>query len=59
LINAARVIAFLTYGSTKADAVRHILKDSFDPEKYPAQLIKPVSGEVHWFLDKDAARAIR
>ena len=58
LINDAHVIAFLTYGAAKADAVHHILKDPFDPEEYPAQLIKPVSGEVHWFLDKEAAGRI-
>jgi 6-phosphogluconolactonase len=58
LINDANVIAFLTYGSAKADAVHHILKDPFDPEEYPAQLIKPLSGKVHWFLDKDAARRV-
>jgi 6-phosphogluconolactonase len=58
LINDAYVIAFLTYGAAKADAVHHILKDPFNPEEYPAQLIKPVSGEVHWFLDKEAAGRI-
>jgi 6-phosphogluconolactonase len=58
LINNAKVIAFLTFGALKADAVHHILRDPFNPEEYPAQLIKPLSGVVHWFLDKEAASRV-
>jgi 6-phosphogluconolactonase len=58
LINNAKVIAFLTFGALKADAVHHILRDPFNPEEYPAQLIKPLSGIVHWFLDKEAAARV-
>ncbi|MBT1704494.1 6-phosphogluconolactonase [Chryseosolibacter indicus] len=58
LINDAKTIAFLVYGKGKADAVHHILKDPFNPEEYPAQLIQPISGSVHWFLDKDAASRV-
>jgi len=56
LINLAHRIAFLVYGSSKAEAVRHILKDPFNPEEYPAQLIRPTEGEVQWFLDEAAAQ---
>jgi len=55
LINQSRNIAFLVYGQEKAEAVHHVLEDEFDPEKYPAQLINPVKGELHWFLDEPAA----
>jgi len=55
LINQARNIAFLVFGQEKAEAVYHVLEDELDPEKYPAQLIDPVKGELHWFLDEDAA----
>jgi len=55
LINQARNIAFLVFGQGKAEAVHHVLEDEFDPEKYPAQLIDPVKGELHWFLDEAAA----
>lgn len=58
LINNASVIAFLVYGAAKADAVHHILRDPFNPEEYPAQLIQPVSGKVHWFMDKEAASRV-
>ncbi|NCA85910.1 MAG: 6-phosphogluconolactonase [Clostridia bacterium] len=56
LINQARHIAFMVYGKNKAEAVAHVLKSSVDlPQQYPAQLIRPTSGQVHWFLDEQAA----
>lgn len=58
LINASHAVAFLVYGSGKAEAVKHIIKDPVNIEEYPAQLIKPVDGELEWFLDKAAASGI-
>jgi 6-phosphogluconolactonase len=58
-INKAKAIAFLVYGGGKADAVRHILKDKPDIDQYPAQLINPSNGELHWFLDEPAAEGIK
>ncbi|MEO5980130.1 MAG: 6-phosphogluconolactonase [Chryseolinea sp.] len=58
LINAARKIAFLVYGASKAIAVKHILKDNRNIEIYPAQLIEPVDGELIWFLDEAAAKQL-
>ena len=55
LINQSKHIAFLVYGKEKAEAVYHVLKDVCNPEKYPAQLINPADGELHWFLDDNAA----
>lgn len=55
MINESKHIAFLVYGKEKAEAVYHVLKDVRNPEKYPAQLIHPVEGELQWFLDEDAA----
>lgn len=55
LINQARNIAFLVYGKPKAEAVYHVLEGEYDFEKYPAQLIIPEQGNLHWYLDKDAA----
>jgi len=58
LINAARHVAFLVYGASKAAAVHHILEDAFNAEVYPAQLIKPMAGPPDWFLDAAAAGRI-
>ena len=59
LINLAHSIAFLVYGKAKAEAVRHIMKDPLNIEEYPAQLVNPVNGELHWFLDEAAAALIK
>lgn len=58
LINQSKHIAFLVYGKEKAEAVYHVLKDVRDTEKYPAQLIKPIEGELQWFLDASSASLI-
>ena len=55
LINEARHIAFLVYGESKSEAVRHIMEDEEDVDNYPAQLIDSITGEVQWFLDETAA----
>ena len=56
LINLARNIAFLVFGSSKAEAVKAVIEPlTKNPTLYPAQLIEPVSGNVTWFLDKEAA----
>lgn len=54
-INQAKQVVFLVYGAGKADAIRHVQHDAVDTDNYPAQLIKPASGELHWYLDEAAA----
>jgi 6-phosphogluconolactonase len=58
LINTAHNVVFLVYGSGKAEAVHHILEDDTNVDAYPAQLIKPLDGELSWFLDEAAASRI-
>ena len=55
LINQSKHIAFLVYGLEKAEAVYHVLIDDRNTEKFPAQLVKPITGELQWFLDEAAA----
>ena len=55
LINQSRNILFLLEGTGKAAVLKTILTDAYQPEKYPAQLIKPVNGSIYWFADKQAA----
>lgn len=56
LNNAANVL-FLVCGTEKAEILGRIL-DSDPKPIYPAQLVKPVNGEVHWLLDRGAARQL-
>lgn len=55
LLNAARCVIFLVAGAEKADALRQVLVGPRDPERLPAQLIRPVSGRLLWFVDCAAA----
>ncbi|PWT95895.1 MAG: 6-phosphogluconolactonase [Bacteroidetes bacterium] len=55
IVNRAKKISFLTFGKAKADALKHVLEDAYNPDLYPSQIIKPVSGELHWFVDQEAA----
>ena len=55
LINLARNILFIVTGENKAAILKTVLTSPFCPEKYPAQLIKPIDGELVWFVDKGAA----
>ncbi|WP_210521349.1 6-phosphogluconolactonase [Hymenobacter terricola] len=55
MINQAHAVAFLVYGAGKAAAVRSVINGARDIEQYPAQLIAPTKGELHWFLDEAAA----
>lgn len=56
LINQAKNIAFITYGESKAQALKHVIEDiERDYNKYPVQLIKPENGNLDWFVDEKAA----
>ena len=56
LLNAARNVLFLVTGSEKADALQAVLEGEYQPEEYPAQIVRPTNGEVVWMLDKNAAK---
>ena len=59
LLNAARNILFLVTGSDKADALQAVLEGTYQPEEYPAQIVRPPNGEVVWMLDKAISAKIR
>ncbi len=59
LINQAHHILFLVTGEKKAVILEKILDDSYQPNLYPAQLIKPLHGDLIWFADQEAASLIK
>jgi len=59
VVNLSRRIAFLVSGQDKADAVSHVLLNDHSPDLYPAQVIKPINGELFWFLDEAAAVSVK
>jgi 6-phosphogluconolactonase len=59
LINAARHVAFLVEGAGKSETLRRVLEGAYQPDVLPAQLIQPISGQTHWFVDAAAAAKIQ
>lgn len=53
--NHSADILFLVAGKDKATALKEVLEGDYDPIKYPAQIIKPAGGVLHWFVDEEAA----
>jgi 6-phosphogluconolactonase len=55
VITQGREVAFLIEGEEKVDMVRTVFTGPYDPESYPAQLIRPASGRLTLLLDAAAA----
>jgi len=52
---AASHTVFLVAGADKAESVRAVFKEEYDPKKYPAQIASHHGRGVTWFLDEAAA----
>ncbi|WP_428232593.1 6-phosphogluconolactonase [Flavobacterium sp.] len=55
LINKAEKIIVVAFGEKKAPALKEVTTGTYNPATYPMQLIKPVSGELLFLVDKSAA----
>lgn len=56
VINEARNVAFLVTGKGKAEKVNEILGHEQEfADRYPAARVAPRSGNLFWFMDKEAA----
>lgn len=54
-INRAALVVFLVSGQDKAEALKNVMEGPREPQRFPAQLIRPVSGRILWLADKEAA----
>jgi 6-phosphogluconolactonase len=59
LLNAAIHTLFLVTGAEKDQAVQAVLEGQYQPDEYPAQIVRPTNGEVTWMLDKAAAALLK
>lgn len=55
VFNTSKNIAFLVTGKSKAKMVANILRMQCENEDLPVNWIKPLSGNITWFLDTCAA----
>ena len=51
-------IVMLVAGSSKADAVSAAIEGGYDPERWPAQLLRQADDRLEWLIDRAAARAL-
>jgi 6-phosphogluconolactonase len=55
ILNRGEMVLFLVAGSDKAPALQAVLEGAADPDRLPAQLIRPTSGRLMWLVDRAAA----
>lgn len=55
IVNRAKHIVFMISGKEKANALHEVVEGVRNPDQYPAQVILPTSGELHFFMDEAAA----
>ncbi len=58
VLEAARETVLLVAGVDKAEPVRAIFNEPYDPKQYPGQLGMAQGRSVTWFLDQAAARLL-
>lgn len=54
VVNRAVTVAFLVSGEKKKHALYEVRQGIYDPDLYPAQIIKPTTGHLLWFVDEAA-----
>lgn len=63
VFDRAAAVIFLVQGEDKAGALRAVLEGGpegeRDPDRYPAQVVRPKSGELLWLVDDAAANRLR
>jgi len=55
----ARHVIFLVSGPDKAAVLRDVLDGPHDPQRLPAQLVRPQDGDLTWLVDEAAASLLR
>jgi 6-phosphogluconolactonase len=58
VVNAASHVVFMAVGAGKADTLKSVLEGEKNLDKFPSQIIKPVNGALHWFVDEAAAATL-
>lgn len=55
ILNRAAHVLFLVSGEGKSYTLQRVVYGSYQPDRYPAQVIRPEAGEVRWLVDELAA----
>ena len=55
VLNNAETLVFLVSGKEKAEVLQQVLEGDHQPNRLPAQLIRPTHGKLIWLVDRAAA----
>jgi 6-phosphogluconolactonase len=55
ILNRAGRVLFLVAGAGKRDTLQRVIYGSYQPERYPAQIIQPGDNRLTWLVDEAAA----
>lgn len=55
VINNAAHVLFVITGAGKAERLLEVIEGARDPQRLPAQLIRPARGTLDWYIDEAAA----
>ncbi len=55
VLNNAAIVMFLVSGPEKAKVLQEVLEGEHQPERLPAQLIRPNKGRLLWLVEQEAA----
>jgi 6-phosphogluconolactonase len=58
VLNRAATLLFLATGADKAAILRAVLEGPLEPERLPAQAVRPESGAPVWLVDRAAAASL-
>jgi 6-phosphogluconolactonase len=59
VFNRAACALFVVSGEEKAEALRSVLEGDLQPDRFPAQSVRPHEGRLLYFVDRAAARLLR
>jgi 6-phosphogluconolactonase len=59
VINAAADVMFLVSGLGKAEQLRQVLGEPHQPDRLPAQIVRPARGRLRWLVDAAAATLLQ
>ncbi|WP_342648178.1 6-phosphogluconolactonase [Mucilaginibacter sp. CSA2-8R] len=59
LINKGQHLLVMLYGENKAPALHEVLEGEHNTDLYPAQMLKPETGDITWLVDKAAASQLK
>jgi len=58
IINAAVNVVFVVSGPSKAERLKQVLAGPYQPDIFPAQIVRPSDGQMIWMVDAAAAKLL-